>query len=364
MAENTHCMKKARQPRGLRISMIRMFRLAPHDWKSPYSIVYKLNAWRYGFRAETFDLLNLTENDPADYVSEWMRWYKCTRLNCSSDYFRNKLTFRSILLSAGIPQPETFALCAKGRILLNPLGDLEHSRYVSPYEFVETLISDGDSFVLKPDDGARGEGIFLLRSEKGRLLRQSGTESQAFSVSELPRVALIERRLKQGLFWSQMFPHTVNTIRILVGWIPNERHPSILCATQRIGTRHTVPTDNVARGAISAPIDLDTGKMTIGLMRSMKSQNRFCCVSEHPETNARIEGVAIPNWDRIRTLAIRASACSPMHRYVGWDLMVNEEGTPVIIEGNGNSDVRTLQFRRGLLADPLARRFYELSGAL
>jgi hypothetical protein len=43
----------------------------------------------------------------------------------------------------------------------------------------------------------------------------------------------------------------------------------------------------------------------------------------------------------------------------GWDVLVTSGGEPVIIEGNGNSDIDLFQVHGGLLADPRIRRFHE-----
>jgi hypothetical protein len=48
----------------------------------------------------------------------------------------------------------------------------------------------------------------------------------------------------------------------------------------------------------------------------------------------------------------------------GWDVLVRADGTPVLLEANGNSDVNLLQVHGGLLADPAVRRFYERVGAV
>jgi len=43
---------------------------------------------------------------------------------------------------------------------------------------------------------------------------------------------------------------------------------------------------------------------------------------------------------------------------------VDEGGTPIILEANGNSGVNLLQVHGGLLADPRVRRFFERCGVI
>jgi hypothetical protein len=48
----------------------------------------------------------------------------------------------------------------------------------------------------------------------------------------------------------------------------------------------------------------------------------------------------------------------------GWDILVDAEGVPVILEANGNSDVNLLQVHGGLLQEPRIRQFYQKAGVV
>jgi len=265
-------------------------------------------------------------------------------------------------LHAGVKQPHAFALTSNGHFLLNPLSD--DARYVDPAEFESTLCTDGGRFVVKPEAGSWGEGIFLLDASGNTLIRQRGRVRDCFRISHLPRVAIVERMIKQGPFWSALCPDSANSIRVLTGWAPGDRRPFIIRAVQRIGTRDTVPTDNWSGGGICAVIDLSTGTLGGGRVHPLKSTYPDRRFEVHPDTGAQIEGARLPDWDRIQETVMRACMSSPMHRYVGWDVVVNDNGEPVLIEGNGNSDVNLLQVHGGLLADPVARCFYERCGVV
>ncbi len=336
-----------------------MYRMARLNWRAPVALRQKTHAWRHGFLAESYLLYNLDHNDPAQYINH-MDWkYRCSKITESLAYYRHKLAFRSILLRAGVAQPETVALIAHGRILLNPLS--RDSQYASFAEF-EKLLLAGDRYVVKPEDGNCGEGIFLLAIEDGRILRQRGLERTLFERSHLPTVALVERMVRQGDFWQTLFPGSANTIRILTGRLPNEQKPLIIRAAQRIGTIDTVPTDNWSGGALSALIDVPTGRLGPARSDVLKSRHKGRQFSSHPDSGAPVEGAVIPNWEVILDAVFRACACSPLHHYVGWDVVVDQQGTPIMLEGNGNSGVHLLQVHGGLLTDPAVRRFYHYYG--
>jgi hypothetical protein len=299
----------------------------------------------------------LEHNNPNDYISDFAWAYRCSRLNSVSlFYFRHKLAFRSVLLHAGIPQPDTIAMIAHKQILLNPLQSV--SRYVSPHELEGILLALGGCFVVKPEAGNRGQGIFLLRAGEKGLLRQRGDSCEPFVSDDLPPIAIIERPVSQGPFWNALFPGSGNSIRVLTGWMPGEPKPFIIRAVQRIGTGYTVPVDNWSGGGICALVDLETGRLGPGRVNPQKSKYPNRRYEIHPDSNAQIEGAVLPDWSNICDAVIRACASSPLHNYVGWDVIVDDKGTPVIIEGNGNSDLDLLQVHGGLLTDPAAKRFY------
>jgi hypothetical protein len=175
---------------------------------------------------------------------------------------------------------------------------------------------------------------------------------------------LIERRLRQGAFWRTLFPESANTIRLLTLWTLGEPAPFVARAVQRIGTADTVPTDNWSGGGISAPVDLESGTLGDGRMHPLKGKRPEQRFTSHPDTGTRIAGAVLPHWEGVVDAVLRAAASLPFNRMAGWDVLVDSEGVPVILEANGNSDVNLLQVHGGLLAERRIRRFYESYGVL
>jgi D-alanine-D-alanine ligase-like ATP-grasp enzyme len=81
--------------------------------------------------------------------------------------------------------------------------------------------------------------------------------------------------------------------------------------------------------------------------------------SRHPDTGAAIEGEVLPYWDTVCDTVLRATEALPFIRYSGWDIVVDDSGTPVIIEANNNTGVDLFQVHSGVLRDARVRRFYE-----
>jgi hypothetical protein len=333
----------------------------------------KLSAWRRGFFAESAMLYDLGRNDPRNYLSDYARAARCREINPHNEFFNHKLVLRSFLLAMGFRQAETVALLYEGKILSNPFrGD---ARQIEPEELEGQLASSGRNYIVKPEDGACGNGLFLLEQRGGELFRRHGRERAPLDLLALlretgpdqprPRMTFVEEQLEQAPFWQQLFPEAANTIRVLTMWTPGEPAPFIARAVQRIGTPDTVPTDNWSAGGISAPIDLASGVLGEGRQKWLENGRATAgTMSLHPATGARFAGAVLPYWAEIQDTVLRASASLPFNRMAGWDVLVDSGGVPVIVEANGDSDINLLQVHGGLLTDPRIRRFYEVTAGV
>jgi hypothetical protein len=305
---------------------------------------------------------DLARHDWRDYVSDYMRVYRCVTINPARAFFDQKLMLRAFLLAKGFPQTETLALVDGGHALLNPLSD--SPAQVSTHELARRLLEDGGRFVVKPEGRGRGTGVCLVTAPNGSLIRQRGHEATPFRLADCQGLTLVERMVEQGAFWRNLSPVSANTIRAVTMWTPGDAAPFIGCAVQRIGTADTMPTDNWSGGGICARVDVATGRMGIGRMHPLKGGRARTEYAAHPDTGAQIQGVVIPHWDTVRETVLRAATCLPTNRYIGWDVFVDDEGRAIIGEGSANTDVNLLQVHGGLLADPAVRRFYESCGVL
>jgi hypothetical protein len=332
----------------------------------------KLQLWRQGFYAESAILYDLPHNDPRNYLSDYAQVTRLGEVNSYNDYFKHKLVLRSFLLAMGFRQPGTVALLYDGRILNDPFGP--DAKHVRPDELVRRLGDSDGQFIVKPEDGASGEGLFLLESRGGQLFRRRGKETAPFDVDRLVRhsekrqergrTTLIEQRLEQGSFWQQLFPETTNTLGVLTLWLPSEPAPFVARAVQRIGTPATVPGDNWSDGGIAVPIDLASGTLGTGRIHDHGRQPSLKSVARHPDTDVEIAEKVLPHWDRIKDTVLRAAGSLPFNRMAAWDVLVTKGDEPVIVEADGDGDIHLFQTHGGLLAEPRVRRFYEELGVI
>lgn len=342
----------------------RTYRLARarDELRAPFPLRAKLAAWQRGLRVENATIYDLSRNDVRDYVTDYQRNHRCPRLNSVPELFDSKLFLKILLATRGHVQAETVALVDRGSALLDPIGPDAHPTTIAELE--RRLVDDGGPFICKPVGGTRGADVFLVRARDGSLERQRGTAFAPLRLGALAGTMLVERVVEQGDFWRSVSPATFNTMRVLTMWTPGDEAPFVAVAVQRFGTVTTAPTDNWSGGGICARIDLDTGRLGVGRMHPTKGGRVQTVYARHPDTDAAIEGAVLPHWDRVRAEVLRAARAVLANRYVGWDVIVDRGGTPIIIEGNKNTDVNLLQVHGGLLVDPAIRRFYECTGVL
>lgn len=205
--------------------------------------------------------------------------------------------------------------------------------------------------IAKPLDGSGGRGV--LRLEEGQPLPATGLH-------------LLEEPVEPHPYAAAVFPHALNTVRVLVGRAPGEAAPILLGAAHRFGTRRSAPTDNVKAGGVVAHADLASGVLSGVLVPAAgQSAGRARVVLDHhPETGARVEGVAVPDWPAVLDAARRCADAFPWLAYMGLDVALSPDG-PVLVEINVSlPNPNLIQMHRPLLADPDARRFFLAVGVI
>ena len=89
-------------------------------------------------------------------------------------------------------------------MLLDPLA--ECTSYIRAAALEPYLIERGGSFILKPQNGPFGRGVFLLEVRDGALVRRRGTETTPFRLGGRREVLLIERARAAGRVLAESLP--------------------------------------------------------------------------------------------------------------------------------------------------------------
>jgi hypothetical protein len=254
---------------------------------------------------------------------------RCNRKASASHHYnyvcilRDKFVFGQFVSSLGFRTPKNLALFMNGAVCW-----LDGKREIALADLCGSSDYDGDYF-CKSLAGLGGEGAFPLRISAGRFF-VGGQEIDLEQLrAKLNGDYLLQEALSQHPEMNKLYPHAINTIRILT--FRNGEQITVLSAIMRIGTGGN-RVDNHSCGGLIARIDLTSGRMSgDGIFAPGKGTRTLC----HPDTSVVIDGFQIPFFPE----AVRC--VTGLHRYlygvhsVGWDVGITPEG-PIIIEGNDN----------------------------
>jgi len=233
----------------------------------------------------------------------------------------SKLLTKKKLKKAGLPTPELL------------------TTFRSPQEvFNFDWLSLPDNFVLKPSSGFGGGGILVVKKKakwagEWYLMDNSVVNlgdlrlwaldilNGQYSLHDLPDSALVEERIKIAKVFQKYAYQGTPDIRVIVfNKIP-------VMAMLRLPTAQSQGKANLHQGAIGVGVDLATGITTHGVCKGQ-------FIKFIPGTNRKVNGLKLPYWNTILTLAVKAQEAVPKLGYVGVDIVYDKERGPMVLELN------------------------------
>lgn len=200
---------------------------------------------------------------------------------------------------------------------------------------LKDIVKDHDDFVVKPAQGAGGDGILVIadrfegryRTVSGKIITHEEIEHQIsniltglYSLGGHRDRALIEYRVTPDPIFKSISYEGVPDIRIIVLM----GYP--VMAMLRLPTRQSGGKANLHQGAIGVGVDLATGITLRGTWLNNK-------ITKHPDTTNAVDGVQLPNWDGFMKLAAGCYELCGLG-YIGVDMVLDEEKGPLILELN------------------------------
>ena len=138
---------------------------------------------------------------------------------------------------------------------------------------------------------------------------------------------IVQKKLAQHPALAALNARSINTVRVMTFLHENEVH--ILSAILRVGGGEN-EVDNVSQGGYQCTIRPDG---TLEPEAITKQSGAWVRVTQ-TAGGVRFADVTVPSFDRILD-AVRAAAASMGHfKLLGWDIAVDPEGEPVLIEYN------------------------------
>lgn len=295
-----------------------------------------------GFLADQWMLYDFDHNDKREYLSEF-DWYRSRYINAPFDFLLNNKIAAAEILKQYVRVPESYMIKNNGFLTSFESEDLS-------YEDVVTLLKDKKMLFIKPYGKGKGNGVDLLFYRDGKIFVDKEEYSKERFIEFLKQRDdwFISESIKQHPYADGIYDKTVNTIRMITLRDPKTNRFKIFFAVQRIGTKDTIPVDNGSRGGLVSKIDLDTGVLSEA--RCLHNRNVY---KVHPDSGAAIEGVKIPNWDRIKEEMLKLTRKFPYMYFIAWDIVITQDGNICIIEANTSSGVNIIQLWGGQRNDEL-----------
>lgn len=311
----------------------------------------KIFSWKNGFLPESAIIYDFKENSPINYLSDLTRATKTNKINKeNSIIIDNKLLFAINFKNDKIVLPLFY-------LNENSILDLKKRKKIEIRDLTDYL-SQGSEYVIKPEGGGGGYGIYFLRNTNSvwYLNDEKKEEHQIIKLLNQLNKTLIYNRIRQTGIASNIFPNSLNTIRLLTMIDPVSKNPFIASAVFRCGTSKTNGVDNWSSGGLSSNIDIESGIMSKAV--AFPNKGKLEWMQNHPDTGFKIEGFKIHNWKTIKKEILSLSKKHFYIPYIGWDI-ISTKGNYLILEANSNSDVNLLQVHKPLFINDKVKRFYK-----
>lgn len=185
--------------------------------------------------------------------------------------------------------------------------------------------SDLNEAIIKPTlEGTWGQGVKLIKTENGMIPSLNCSVQDLFK--EYKRSFIIQERFEQHDDIAKLNPTSLNTMRVMSYRRGNEI--VILYAVIRIGRLNQV-IDNETAGGIKADIDLQTGRIKGVAFGSPKEP-----LMPKTDVGTVLDGYQMPCFQKVLDLVKEMHLRLPYFNLIGWDMSVDKNGDPALIEWN------------------------------
>ena len=191
--------------------------------------------------------------------------------------------------------------------------------------------------IIKPSRESKGKGVKLFSVTDGVLDSEDITLGQLFK--NYKKDFLVQVRVKQHNDMAALNPTSLNTLRILS--YRSGMEVLIIYSVVRIGRSGQV-IDNQCAGGISTTIN-EEGRLGKYAFGGYSEDN-----IDKTDTGIVLEGYKLPSYDKAIDMVKRLHLKLPFFNIIGWDVAIQEDGEPVLIEFNTNPGLSQSAFKSGM----------------
>ncbi len=177
--------------------------------------------------------------------------------------------------------------------------------------------------VIKPSIGSYGGNNVVVFSLNNNKTDYKGLTLEALMKS-YDKNFIIQEWIDQHEKISSLNPSSVNTIRSKTLLVDNE--VVFLTNLLRIGAMNS-QVDNSSQGGLTCVINNDGSLYSQGY----DSNNNLIAESH---TNVKFQGFKIPNFEKVKKIIKELHLQIPYFKMVSWDIAINKNEEPVLVEFN------------------------------
>lgn len=202
--------------------------------------------------------------------------------------------------------------------LINGVLEDENYNIITKEEAID-ILSKADGITIKPSMASYGgKGVkFLNKPTKDELIEFFNNLNE--------ENLIFQETVKQSIETSKLHPDSLNTIRIMTLIIDGEVKVLPWCAF-RMGIGKS-KVDNASFGGIYCKIEEDG---TLSSFAYDALGNKF---DKHPD-GGDFSSVKFMFMDKVKELVKESAQRFPHFRLIGWDIAIDENNEPIIIEAN------------------------------
>lgn len=288
--------------------------------------------FRHGFLPHEYLLYDLDFNDYRDYVPSRNNLKNRTLNGVYNAILANKIIFER--------QIEVIIKGLEGLKVIKNLAYIENgvlkalNKNIVCGDFSSLLpYLEENDLILKPVMGDGGVGFIMIRKVEGDFMfnkKRVNWKELCESLGKLDNMLIQERFIQHG-FSHEIYPESVNTMRIATMIDPVTNKPFIGYAFHRFGSPHSGFIDNVNQGGLFCLIDTSDGKLTNLVDYSLLGDKKF--FDYHPFSNKKVINERVPGWSKIAEVVLEMAGRMPYLKYVGWDIVLSYNEM-YVLEGN------------------------------
>lgn len=200
----------------------------------------------------------------------------------------------------------------------------DKDRNVVPNDKVGELLQNQGDLVIKPIvGGSSGQGVIVVS------VNNDSEKSIVELISEYGDNYIVQEKLAAHSEYSSIYPHSINTVRLITYLVRGEVRNAPLCLRVGVGGKKV---DNIHAGG------LVVGITDAGFLKKFAYQLGYCDskvkYANHPDSGFRFEGHKLPGIHEMICTAKQLHGRTPHLGMISWDFMLDINNSVVLVEGN------------------------------